>query len=153
MENDTNFKILVPLNGSKHAETILPLVISVAHKFGGTVILLKVDEPDFQMAFDEIIDRGRGYGKHRIPKLEKQLYLARVEATLKRENVKTKIIEECGDVVTTIIDVASREDADLIAMSCRDSTGSQNSINRSVMYRLLLHADRPLINPINYQLS
>jgi nucleotide-binding universal stress UspA family protein len=71
--------------------------------------------------------------------------LASLEATLKRENVKAKIIQECGDVVTIIINVAFREDVDLIAMSCRESTGSQKSISNSVIYRLLLQADRPLI--------
>jgi nucleotide-binding universal stress UspA family protein len=97
------------------------------------------------MKFDEVIDRGRGNGKRHIPNLGTQLYLARIEESFRKKEIKTKVVTECGDVVSTIIRVASRECADLIAMSCRKWSGTHQSINSSVRYRLLLKADRPLI--------
>jgi nucleotide-binding universal stress UspA family protein len=116
----------------------------VANQYGGVIILLRVDEPDFQMVFDEVIDRGIGNGKRHIPNLGTQLYLACIEESFRKKEIKTKVVTECGDVVSTIIRVASRENTDLIAMSCREATGIQNSINNSVIYQLLLQADCPL---------
>lgn len=43
-------RILVPLDGAKRSEAILPQVESLAHQFGASIILLEVLEPPPQHA-------------------------------------------------------------------------------------------------------
>ena len=48
--------ILVPLDGSKQAESILPQVKSMASLYNAAVVLLKVEEPSILLGHDEVID-------------------------------------------------------------------------------------------------
>ena len=69
-------KILLPLDGSSHAEVILPHVEKLAKGFGAHVILLYVDEtPDLMLERDEVIDMDAYIQKHREQIKGKEAYL------------------------------------------------------------------------------
>ena len=52
-------KILLPLDGSKRAEAILPHVDNIAARFGAKVVVLDVEEPAIQLDIDEVINAER----------------------------------------------------------------------------------------------
>lgn len=138
-------KMLVPLDGSREAESILPLVRSMAGCHGAAVVLLKVEEPPILLGVDEVIDLANYQQSRQRQRRETEIYLFGIDAKLRSEGIKTKIIVESGDVVKTILDVADRESADLITMASHGWGGLQASFYRSVATNLLKRIDRPLL--------
>ena len=68
-------KILVPLDGSKRAERILPYVEELAKKFGSHLVLLQVIEPSVVLAAP--YDMGHYYDINQIERIteEAKIYL------------------------------------------------------------------------------
>ena len=110
--------ILVPLDGSKRAEAILPHVEELARRFGAKVIFLQILEDAMVLGYDEVVDIAT-YQKGRDQcRKEAESYLAGLEGVFKEKNIRTqKIVSSYGSVVQSIIDTAERESADLIAMA------------------------------------
>ena len=52
-------KILLPLDGSRRAEAILPHVENIARRFGARITILVVEEPALQLELDEVINAER----------------------------------------------------------------------------------------------
>lgn len=138
-------KILVPLDGSKRAETILPYVEQLAQQNDAAVVLLQVLEPgaalvtpyDMVPYFDaEAIEQR---------KQEATTYLAGLCGEIGAEGVKMKKYVEQGPIVRTILDVAERESVRLIAMASHGRTGLARVFYGSVAAGVLHQADRPLL--------
>ena len=68
-------KILVPLDGSKRAERILPYVEELSNKFGSRLVLLQVIEPSVVLAAP--YDMGHYYDINQIERIteEAKVYL------------------------------------------------------------------------------
>lgn len=137
--------ILVPLDGSKRAEKILPYVEALAQKFGATLLLLQVVEPfgaevapyDMVPTFDtEMVE---GWVK------DAQAYLNDLQKGLSEKNIEAKTIIENGSVAPAILEVAERENVDLIAMASHGRTGLARVFYGSVAAGMLNRADRPLL--------
>lgn len=135
--------ILVPLDGSKRAEVILPHVEELAQHFEAKVILLEVVEPSTPLTTPqgtlmdiEAVDREAEYAEN---------YLASLQGELSTRGLSVTRYVEYGPVVETIISVAEREDADLIAMASHGRTGLARVFYGSVAAGVLQRIDRPLL--------
>lgn len=137
--------ILVPLDGSKRAESILAHAESLALKFQAKVVLLQVVEPNVAMITP--YDMVPYYDPKEAERLsgEARAYLAGKEGELKALGITVKSVIESGAVVTVILAVAEREKADLIAMASHGRTGLGQVFYGSVAIGILHKADRPLL--------
>ncbi len=137
--------ILVPLDGSPRAETILTHVESLASKYQATVVLLQIIEPN--MAMITPYDMVPYYDSKEAERLDQEAhtYLASLEGNLNKLGIKTRSLVENGPVVSTVIDVAEREQVDLIAMASHGRSGIARVFYGSVAAGILQKADRPLL--------
>lgn len=136
--------ILVPLDGSKRAEAILPYVEEMARYFEAKVVFMQVIESHSMMA--------GSYGAMDlyVATSEQQTTEARAYLNVRRgkfheKGIEVKVLVEHGPVVETIIDVAAREGADLIAMASHGRSGLSRVFYGSVAAGVLQRVDRPLL--------
>jgi len=138
-------KILVPLDGSKRAEVILQHVELIAKNFQSTVIFMQVIElmpimappgqPDmtfYQVEFDQ-------------RKQNAEDYLRSVQTDFLDKGIDTKFAIIEGASVASIIEIATQEDVDLIAMASHGRSGLAQVFYGSVAAGLLQRIDRPLL--------
>jgi nucleotide-binding universal stress UspA family protein len=135
--------ILVPLDGSARAEKILPHVEAVAQQFGAHLVLAQVVEPlnvgveGYDMLlYDE--DRQRRTQ-------EAKSYLGALQRRLNEQQIEAKAVIESGPVVVTLLDIAGRENADLIALASHGRSGLARVFYGSVAAGILNRTDRPLL--------
>jgi nucleotide-binding universal stress UspA family protein len=138
-------KILVPLDGSKRAESILPHVNGLASCLEAEVILLRVFKTDFSQVDyyghdPEFYEAIRAECKEEI-----QAYLTEVREERLKKGLQVRIFAEEGPVIETILSIADREGADLIAMSSHGRTGLSRVFYGSVAAGVLHQVDRPLL--------
>ena len=138
-------RILIPLDGSERAERILPHAIEMAQRFGATLMLLQVVDPFAVATWSE------EFTPHTLGEKTNYLidaadsYLVGLQSELCKKGVEARAYVETGSVVRTILDVAAREEANLIAMTSHGRTGLAQVFYGSVAAGLLHQADRPLL--------
>ena len=137
--------ILVPLDGSKRAETILPHVETIALAGQSKVVLLQVIEPSATMVTP--YDMVPYYDTELAEKWlnEAKTYLAGIQGEFRAKGLEAKALVEQGPIVRTILDVAAREGVELIAMASHGRTGVARVFYGSVAAGVLQAADRPLL--------
>lgn len=141
--------ILVPLDGSELAETILPHVEELARLFGSTVVLLQV------MELPHLVGLPKGDVFDALPQLtpaevnqqlnESRRYLDGQVAQLGAKGIHARALVEYGPVVVTIMRVARHEDAGLIAMASHGRGGLTDVYYGNVAAGVLQRIDRPLL--------
>ena len=135
-------KILVPLDGSKLAECVLPHVKTIVAGEGvAQVLLLRVVEPlpagtPPAVDFEVVQEAGMK---------EARKYLAGIKAKLSKEglNVETEVL--AGRPAETIIDFAQREKVDLVAIATHGRSGITRWIFGSVADRLVRALSVPIL--------
>jgi nucleotide-binding universal stress UspA family protein len=137
--------ILVPLDGSKRAEAILPHVEELALRFGAKVIFLRIEEDVMMLGYDEVVDLLAYQQNRDRRKKDAESYLAGLEGVLKEKNISAKRIVSFGSVVQSILDTAEREGADLIAMASHGRSSLSRVFYGSVAAGVLHRVDRPLL--------
>jgi len=137
-------KILVPLDGSKRADRILPHVEELARRYQAKVLFLRVVEyktvPTTEGAFINLTDQELEKTKKRA---ESHLNGLQGEFREKKIECKTHVIY--GPVVEGILNIAAREDVDLIALASHGRGGLARVFYGSVAAGLLHRVDRPLL--------
>lgn len=138
-------RILVPLDGSKRAERILPYVEELAKKFGSHLVLLQVVEPSVVLAAP--YDMGHYYDIHQIERIteEAKIYLRGLQGEFHAKGIEADTIVDNGPTVTCVLEEAVRKDVDLIAMASHGRTGLARAFYGSVAAGVLNQADRPLL--------
>jgi len=137
--------ILVPLDGSKRAEAILPHVEEMALRFGAKVIFVKVEEDVVNVGYDAVIDLSAiREGRDQLKK-DAESYLAGLERELNGKNISTKKVVFLGPVVQSILDAAEVENADLVAMASHGQKSLSRVFYGSVAAGVLNCIDRPLL--------
>jgi nucleotide-binding universal stress UspA family protein len=137
--------ILVPLDGSKRAERILPYVEDLAYARDSRVIFLRVVEPT------PVITSLYSLMPYYSPEMaesafnEAKAYVAELTGNFRAKGLDASLLVEMGPVVHTILEVAEREKADLIAMASHGRTGLARAFYGSVAAGILHQADRPLL--------
>ena len=137
--------ILVPLDGSKRAERILPYVEELAQKFGAKLVLVQVIEPTVVMAAP--YDMGHYYDVNQLERLndEAKVYLAGLQGTFTEKGISTEVVVANGPVVMAVLEEAIRKNVDLIAMASHGRSGLARAFYGSVASGILHQADRPLL--------
>lgn len=137
--------ILVPLDGSKRAETILPYVEDMALARKSKVIFLQVIEPNATMVtpYDMVPYYDSEMAERWLE--EAKTYLASIQGEFREKGIDAKSIVEQGPIVRTILAVAAREQAEVIAMASHGRTGLGRVFYGSVAAGVLHAADRPLL--------
>ena len=137
--------ILVPLDGSKRAERILPHVEELALRFEAKVIFIRVVEPNI----NKISPRGSDLVMYvdMVDFLikESEAYLSALKGEFREKGINVKTIVGRGMVVNNIISVSESEDVDLIAMASHGRTGLGRVFYGSVAAGVLHQVDRPLL--------
>jgi nucleotide-binding universal stress UspA family protein len=131
-------KILVPLDGSKLAEGILPRVEWLAKIHDAEVTLLRVALAHTFPGMDPI--------QHQVSVVrEAEEYLARVEENMKGVGVKVNSVVRYGHDAQEIVDHAKDRDFDLIAMSTHGRTGVTQFVLGSVANKIIHTATVPIL--------
>jgi nucleotide-binding universal stress UspA family protein len=137
--------ILVPLDGSERAERILPHVEELALKFGARLVFLQVVEPSSIGVTSG--EAGTMYVLGLIDERTKeaQRYLTALQARYAEKKLEARIDVEYGPIARAILDVAAKENADLIALASHGRSGLARVFYGSVASAILQRADRPLL--------
>ena len=131
-------KILVPLDGSKLAEGIIPRVEWLAKIHDGEVTLLRVALAHVFPGMDPV--------QHEVKVVrEAEEYLAKVEAGLKNVGVKVHSVVRYGNDAQEIVDHARDRGFDLIAMSTHGRTGLSRLLLGSVAEQIVKLAKCPVL--------
>lgn len=136
-------RILVPLDGTKRSEAILPQVESLAHQFGAAIILLEVLEPPPQHAAAVAPDLLKAGAAQRTTEIRRYVY--EVQDRLTARGLTADAVITPSRVVDTILTVAKNEQVDLIAMASHGYTGLARFLHGSVAAEVLHRARTPLL--------
>lgn len=137
--------ILVPLDGSKRAEAILPHVERLTRLCGAQVILLQVVDPPPRIEVPE--EFNAALHQQQLERLAQwaQDYLSGLEDEFREKGIRTRKRVVYGPVVEAILTTADREKADLIAIASHGRTGLAQVFYGSVAAGVLHRIDRPLL--------
>jgi nucleotide-binding universal stress UspA family protein len=137
-------KILVPLDGSKRAEKILPHVEELALRFKAKVIFLNVIEYKAVPAGE---DQYINLSAQELDQVKKQAetYLSGIQKEFSGKNIESQSGVIYGAVVEGIINIAALEGVDLIALASHGRGGLARVFYGSVAAGLLHRVDRPLL--------
>ncbi|MCA9976854.1 MAG: universal stress protein [Anaerolineales bacterium] len=138
-------KILVPMDGSARAEAILPHVEGLAACTGATLVLLHIIDPPLTLVSPYDVMPSLSMEDLQEQKRQVESYLETVQKRLQGKGITTECLTEYGAVVTTIIEIAVRENVDLIAMASHGRTGLSRVFYGSVAAGILHQVDRPLL--------
>ena len=137
--------ILVPLDGSKRAESILSHVETLARSFKSKVVFFVAIEPVLMLEYNEIIGMSEFMEKNDYLKEKTASYLDSLQKKFSKKGieVQTRIVH--GPAVKAIVDAAERENADLVAMASHGRTGLSRTFYGSIAAGVLQRIDRPLL--------
>ena len=135
--------ILVPLDTSPEAEQILAYLpqLSTAET---TIHLVSVIEPNmyaYAFATEEATLQSK---LQRVIHSDMEIYLARIGGSLRQQGLIVETWLARGDAAQTIADVATRINADLIAMTTHGRTGFIRWALGSVADRIIHSAQQPI---------
>lgn len=121
------FRILVPLDGTRGSEAILPVVSDIARLYESEIILVHATKTT--PATSEPVEE----------------YLARVAESIREMGIHTSILFEEGEPQAVILDAIREFQPDLIAMTTHARPVLGQVIYGSVAATLLHHAAKPLL--------
>ena len=137
--------ILVPLDGSKRAETILSHVESIAKSNDANVFFLKVEEEPIMLERDEVIDIAKYHEVFDKQNELSQAYLDDLKARFHEKDMHADTKLAFGSVVKAILNTADETGADLIAMATHGLSGLTRVSYGSVAAGVLQAADIPIL--------
>jgi nucleotide-binding universal stress UspA family protein len=134
-------RVLVPLDGSPMAESIIPFLIQIARPLDMSLDLVHVLEPMAAIVADghpvvveDVQTRAR----------DAEEYLAPLAAMLRARGIETSWSVRRGPADREILAAARDDDADLIAMSTHGRSGLGRLLFGSVAEQVLRRADVPV---------
>jgi len=145
-EEDIVYKtILVPLDGSKRAEAILPHVEELAQRYEAEVVFVRVLEPIPYVSGPEGTPVTLREQELELRRKDAEQYLKARRGEFMEKGIEAKGVVFQGPVVEAITDAAEREGADLIAIASHGRSGLAQCFYGSVAAGVLNRADRPLL--------
>lgn len=137
--------ILVPLDGSKRAEAILPHVEALAQRCEAEVVFVRVLEPIPYVSGPEGTPVTLREQELELRRKDAEQYLKARRGEFREKGIEAKGVVFQGPVVEAITDAAEREEADLIAIASHGRSGLAQCFYGSVAAGVLNRADRPLL--------
>ncbi|RLB84490.1 MAG: hypothetical protein DRH24_04825 [Deltaproteobacteria bacterium] len=137
--------ILVPLDGSKRAEAILPHVENLALSLNAIVIFFIVAEPSLMLEYDEVIDISTYLERSDKQKKNAESYLVAFQEKFRAKGIDAQILIGHGPVAKAIIDAAEQKNVGLVAMASHGHAGLLRTFYGSVAAGVLQRIDRPLL--------
>lgn len=134
-------RILVPLDGSKLAECVLPHLVAIAQIGEPEVLLLRVLEPFGVTARMRLIDPV----DWQIRKAEAESYLNGIAESLQNADLRVSTQHSDGRPAEQILETAHSWDADLILMSSHGQSGISPWNVSSVVQQVILRARRSIM--------
>lgn len=130
-------EILVPLDGSAFAETVLPFAVDLAQALHWSLTLLRVLPEPGQPGFvpERYLDE----------EAEAVSYLVNTASSLRKKGVKVRTDAKAGPPARTILEQCHLHDASMIAMATHGRTGQRQLAFGSVTLAVLRESDRPLL--------
>ena len=122
-------KILVPLDGSKLAEQVLPYARWLAAAYGASITLVRVTDPEARLPF--------------TANQSASDYLKYTAASLAPSPVES--VEKIGKPAEVIVDTAKGDADCLIAMATHGMTGPRRWVLGSVASKVVQTADNPIL--------
>src|SRR5437762_2661301 len=143
-------RIMVPLDGSRLAESALAVAARIAHASDGTIMLLQVigtpatytpymygsDMAQNPQLAHDMIDMQQENAETYLAEIARLHMLAGIQ-------VETKII--AGSAGMSIVDTAKEEKVDLIVMSSHGETGFKRFVLGSVAQHVARHSPVPIL--------
>jgi nucleotide-binding universal stress UspA family protein len=136
-------KILVPLDGSKTAQGVLPHAKALAYSEGAEIILLNVAaNPALEFAFSDPSIAAKS-----IAEQEEQgkNYIKGIESQLKSAGFKVSTLLREGAAADVILKVAEEMQVDVITMSTHGRSGAARWLMGSVADRVVRYAKSPVM--------
>ena len=137
--------ILVPLDGSKRAEKILPHVEVLAQCMNSRLIFLQVVAPVYYVMDPQVSYVDINVEETKWRSQEAEAYLDNLNKKYEKKGIQVSTRVEQGPMVETICEVAREEDVNLIAMASHGRTGLAQVFYGGVASGILNRVDRPLL--------
>jgi len=140
-------KALVPLDGSKESEAVMPYIEELASKLEAEIVLIQVLERPFHVY-------PGGEGGALIPYTEAEMkslsanapsYLEEMISLLNRKGIPTRSEVRVGAAAKEIINLADETNSDLLAMSTHGKSGFSRWAFGSVADKVLHAGNTPLL--------
>jgi nucleotide-binding universal stress UspA family protein len=140
-------KILVPLDRSKTAETILPNVMRIARESKAKVVLFTVDVPDSSGGKHTSSwgDMGNALVTMGKPDAAMKAYLGSAASMISELGVDALTASADGDAAAAILAHANDHGCDLIAMSTRGRSALRRGLMRSVTDAVVWASNVPVL--------
>ena len=135
--------IMVPLDGSKRAETILPHLEQLAKRYDAKVIFMQAIDRSMLFMRPETADLEQKEYEQQAK--QAKVYLDGIRGVFREKGIKARSFVTHGPVVEAIIKAAGREEADLIALASHGRTGLSRVFYGSVAAGVLHRIDRKLM--------
>ena len=135
-------RVLIPVDGSEIAESILPFILDIAGPLDLEVVLLQVNRPMPPYAIEGTrhVDLEDVEGRREAA----LAYLGGLAAEMKAKGITVETRVRRGEPVAEILAAARDDDADLIAMTTHGRTGPARLLFGSVAEGVLRHASVPV---------
>ncbi|MGH7306403.1 MAG: universal stress protein [Candidatus Rokuibacteriota bacterium] len=136
-------RVVIPLDGSRLAEGILPFILQIAGPLDLEVGLVRVLQP----IMPQVIEGTTHFTVDDVAARlnEAREYLAPVAADLRRQGVRVTTDARHGEPVTEIVAAARETKADLIAMTTHGRSGFSRLLFGSVAEAVLRQAEIPVL--------
>ena len=136
-------RVLVPLDGSRLAEGILPFILQIASPLDLEVTLVYVVRPIPPRA----IEGTRHFTVYDVAARMKEAreYLAPVAVNLRKDRVRVTTDVRHGEPVAEIVAAAGKTETDLIAMTTHGRSGFGRLLFGSVAEAVLRQAEIPVL--------
>jgi nucleotide-binding universal stress UspA family protein len=137
-------RILVPLDGSKLSEMVLPNVEALVEKFASTVILVRVNPPPSTSSATGLPPR-EPTSVHRLAQQAADGQLSGVAEQLRAKGCNVQLEGPNGSPADEILDAARASRVDLIAMTTHGLGGLGRLLMGSVADEILRKASCPVL--------
>jgi nucleotide-binding universal stress UspA family protein len=145
-------KILVCLDGSKLAETILPYAVEQARRFESELVLFRAvpESSTISLALPGMpgipIETGRTERHFIKDEEEAEAYLQSMADKLQAETKLTVSYDiELGPAGPAIVEYCSKQEIELIAMATHGRTGPGRVVLGSVADYVIRHSGKPIL--------
>lgn len=141
-------RIVVPLDGSWRAESVLPFAVRIARKYGAELLLAHViTKPEIMTTgLDDAEANDFVMKLNQCNEQNARSYLDRMQSRLASGGIAVRsIVEKEGDVRERLLQLAERQGADLIVMSARGKGAIHNMSCGNVARHVAGYSRCPLL--------